>query len=881
MGRRGWRRIGARAWAEHLTKSPEWAGPLSAGSLVSDPRHSALRCRSAALASHSVAPQPACLRGRAVSFITPQRAGEAAWHRRARRQRGAARTLLRVAAAAGLISRHHASGASAPMGGGRGKGGNGDATGTGHDLQWNSGIGRLLQNMQRQSEQQQQLLHALVGGDDWRSPQWRSGKGGGGKGGDQRGGVAQSSGGGTSRVGQRQERGRRTGTGAQARPGDWRCAGCGAYPCYARTSVCFQCKRPRQDRPSPTVQSTGADNGRRLTASANMSTYLGPVGAGGSRPILGTRAPLASRGDSRPSYRVPGASVAAKAEEAKRQPSADDGWQPVRAPRSSRAASAEAAPLSAPTTDVGNLSPTAALPTRNSWAALFEEEQEEREAQQQCDDGDADDADDHDMGTCTADDDGPAQQGDDADPEPTEAELKGIWLNHCAAYRRLERGQPPAPPGVLATVRAQRDGAEQAWRAARTPHPLHKRLRWAENELRAAEAKEAARREELAEHEEQAARRTRDIQAMLDVDAARTARKRDALRALHQEGAQDPSDLPEIGKAARVAITDIGTDIAPMLSAIIEQLGDEHQGIRQDLQLLSTSLGRVEGVLRDAADNALADVDQQRQHHQLRRPTIFDISDDAAPRAKTARRHGDLDVGGRCDETDQAGGTTCVDATATAASQRWTKQAPNAPWRRATTTSSAGAVEEARETLQAATATQPASALPPSPSQTNDLQVAERLAREQAIQQQHEALLRQQMAQQDPGVVAQEEQRRIQREQARVEEMQRHQVAAQMAATAAAAEDARRKEERWASLSPEERDQARRLLEQQAAVGAHVFGSRAAGQMAGLVHQSHVQEAAQEQASQPAGWSEEEVQQLMGMSPEDIARWDHERQSLM
>ncbi len=504
-------------------------------------------------------------------------------------------------------------------------------------------------------------------------------------------------------------------------------------------------------------------------------------------------------------------------------------------------------------------------------------------AQQQCDCDDADDADDRDMATWAADDDGSEHYGDGADAGPSEVELKAVWLDHCAAYRRLEKGQPPAPPGVLAAVRAQRDDAEQAWRAARTPHPLYKRLRWAENDLRAAEAKEAARRAELAAHEEQAARRTQEIQAMLDVDAARTARKRDALRVLHQEGARDINDLPEVGKAARVAIAGIGTDIAPALTAIIEQLGDgdEHQGLRQDLQLLSTSLGRVEGVLRDAADNALADVHRQRQHPHLNRPATFDISDDAAPRGKTARRDGDDDVGGRGDGTNLVDRTTRTDATTPVASQRWTKQAPNAPWRRSATTSSAGAVEEARRVLQVSATSQPGGAPLCSPSQTNDLQVAERLAHEQAVQQHHEALQRQQLVQQDADVAAQEEQRRIQREQARAEEMQRHQVAAQMAASAAAAEDARRKEERWASLSPEEREQARRLLEQQAAVGAHVFGSPAAGQMAGLVHQSRVQEAIHEQASNAAGWNEEDVQQLMGMSPEDFARWDNERQSLM
>ncbi len=807
---------------------------------------------------------------------TPQRSGEAAWHRRARRQRGAARTLLRIAAAADLVSRHHASGHSASMGGGRGKGGDGSAARGEQGARWDADISRILQSLQQQSQQQQQLLRALSGGGASRDAQRRGGKGGGTKGGDPRDRARQPSGGGAD--GQRRGHGRLAGAGPRPRAGDWRCAGCGAYPCFARTITCYQCGRPRHEPSSSAVRGKGVDNGRGLTASAGPAAYLGPIGAGGSRPIIGTRPTAPPRADVCPTQRVPGASVAARAEEARRINSDDDGWQPARPPHARRAPGAEAMP--APNVDVGSSAAASATATRNSWAALFEEEQEERRAEQ-LRDGDERDADaDEDMGSCRGDEEGDEDHGDEAETGPTEAELKAVWQDHCAAYRRLEKGQPSAPPGVLAAVRAQRDDAERAWRAARTPHPLHKRLRWAENELRAAEAKEAARRAELEAHEEQAARRTRELQGMLDVDAARTARKRSALRALHQEGAQDLGPLPEIGKAARVAITGIGADIAPALTAIIEQLGDEHQGIRQDLQLLSTSLGRVEGVLRDAADSELARVQQRRRHAHHHHPAVFDISDDSTTRGGDAR---DEDEGGSAG----GGGTTFKEDTTTApgvatsaAPPRWTKPAPNAPWRKSAATS-AGAVEEARLLLRAAAAAPQSCAPPTSPSQTNDLQVAERLEREQAVRQQQEALQRQQLVQQDPQVAAQEEQRRIQREQCQAEELHRHQEAMQKAATAAAVEDARRKEERWASLSPEEREMARRLHEQQAAVGAQVFGSQAAGQLAEMVHQTHVQELAQGRTSNGAGWDEETVQQLMGMSQEDFAQWDYERQSLM
>ncbi len=53
---------------------------------------------------------------------TAQRVGEPAWHRRRRRQRGTARTILRIAAAGRLIACHHSSSTLRAMPGGRGAG---------------------------------------------------------------------------------------------------------------------------------------------------------------------------------------------------------------------------------------------------------------------------------------------------------------------------------------------------------------------------------------------------------------------------------------------------------------------------------------------------------------------------------------------------------------------------------------------------------------------------------------------------------------------------------------------------------------------------------------------------------------------------------------
>ncbi len=458
-----------------------------------------------------------------------------------------------------------------------------------------------VQSLRARCEQLERIVFGARGG------------GGGDRGGDgDFGDGRRGKGGGKGGSGGReQERGRGGGADVRGRPGDWACLACGAYPCFARTFACYKCRAPRG-------RGEGADNAHKRSAGGlareqRRTAYLGPVGAGGSRPMLG------GLGDGCPSVRVPGASVAARSEEEGRrrrvagtEPN-DGGGGGNRA--AGGGAAAAAAPAAAPP-----------VPTRNSWAELAEEdEDDDGDGALACEVDETGDGargggggglgDDDDVHGAEGDGSDGHERAGDAEEGPTEADLKRSWMSHCAVVRKLEKEHPPVPHGVLAAVRGQRDEAERMWRAARTPHPLHKRMRWAEADLRDAEAKERARRTELAEHLEQAARRTREIEDRLATDVARTARKRQALDALHEEGGV--RGCPTAERAARIAITGIGTDIAPSLMAIIDRLGDGDESVRQDLQLLSTSLGKLEGVLREGAEQAKLD----------RRPARYDISD--------------------------------------------------------------------------------------------------------------------------------------------------------------------------------------------------------------------------------------------------------------
>ncbi len=520
-------------------------------------------------------------------------------------------------------------------------------------------------------------------------------------------------------------------------------------------------------------------------------------------------------------------------------------------------------------------------------------------------DDDADDAGRADHADGNGDDADPAEDGAERGEAAAEADpdhLRQLWDQRCAAVRRLERDPQGFPPELLDAARAQRDAAEQRWRSARRPHPLHKRLRWAEADLREAEAKERAHRDELDVHLEQAERRTQELRQRLQVDEARTARKRQALAALQREGSLHLSQGSE--RAARIAIEGLGADIVPALGAIIRQLGETDDPVRRDLQIVVQSIGRVEGVLRDGTEHDLA----------LRGPACFNIAeDDAGPAADVGDREG----GGGPREaagaaTNAAGGESSHVA---AKSTRWTKPTESAPWRKEMELTSAEAVEEARRRVRPRTqgeqaADQREGGVPAGmdrgcatlaeslqragadPSSTNDLAEAARRAQAAAHLQIQQVHLRQQLPA-DAQHQREEEALRQQRAQNQQEELQRHQAAFQQAAAARAADDDRRRAELLASLTPEELARAAELHARNEAVGAQVFGTPAASHVAGLVQQSHDIAQAQAQDQQQAqrhgtpandgnadAAARNEVDQLMAMSAEDYMAWNDQHHGL-
>ncbi len=722
------------------------------------------------------------------------------------------------------------------------------------------------------------------------------------------------------------------------RPGDWVCLQCGAQPCFARAAKCFRCKAPRNGALAVGVGGTqrGGGGGGAVGRAAPRASYLGPIGAGGTRPLLGRRGEVGgsivgggstSARDKGPAARAPSTSAGAVAparaagdDVAMRGPQGQcapsigadaDGFQEVQPRGGARSwAAVAAAAATAPPAGAGQRpqqrqqlqqSPPA-VRTSNSWEVLGDDmevsdDSSGHDAKEDGGGGAGDPADrvehDHDDEV-----DADQQRADggraDATDEVDADGLRQIWDSRCAVVRRLERDGQGFPPELLQAARDQRDEAERRWRAARRPQPLFKRLRWAEADLREAETKERARQEELDAHLEQTARRTRDLQERLRVDSARTQRKRQALAALQREGALHQTQGSE--RAARMAIEGLGGDIVPALGAIIRQLGAADEPVRRDLQVLAASLGRVEGILREGTEHDLAS----------RGPACFDIATEGSVGAAAGDDREDAGAGhggdGGGGATAPAAGPHCA-----AKSTRWTKPAENGPWRKDADTTSAEAVEEARRRVRARTekddSVEHGAAGAPGggggghiacggdgdtadddPSRTNDLAEAARRDRQAAHRQVQQVLLHQQ-AVADSGQLQEEETRRQQREQIQQEELRRHQAAFEQAAAARAAEEDRRRAELLASLSPEELAQAAELHARNAAVGSQIFGSPAASQLAGLVQQQQQQQRQQQQAllTDHAGTvmdDGDDINRLMAMSAEDLAAWDGQHRGM-
>ncbi len=703
-----------------------------------------------------------------------------------------------------------------------------------------------------------------------------------------------------------------SGTSGTVQQGDWRCPSCGVYPCWARTRRCFKCRAPR---PEGHVGAAGgasparaAGGGGAPAAAVRGDAYLGPRGANGSRPLLGRRAA------SPPAAAAAGGGTACGRGPAQRQASGGNLFPPRAPPTLAKASVADDDGFQTVTRGVrprvGSPPPARGqatavcgngggdLGSSPSWAdvarrapqpaALDDDGGGEDDLDMDGDDGvgyrdNHDDADgltdyNEEEGEGGVDDGGEADGGEDHPGADVEV-LRAEWEKARLAHRRLERSSD-MPPALVAEARRQRDAAEERWRAAKQPHPLHKRLRWAQRDLDAALLKQRTHQEEMERELRQMAERTSFLHDRAAVDEERTSRRRRALQELHNVGGSSAPPAPTTSDsecAARAAVQGIQQELGPSLCAIADKVEDGSPAWTE-LQAAMSTLSQVQAVLlracnADCARRVMAD-GHPPADDAGGSPACFDISGGGSDAG--GARGGQGGDGGRSGQTTTTtAARDCADPTRTeaaakspvAVAQRWAGPARSSAdkwggqaWKKQRDDDGAPAIPPATlgggiVPAAGSAAAAKEAALSHLAARQHQLQLAQAREKEaadaaRARQAEAERMQQAQLAQQQQAAAAAA---------AAAETVKQAQEAVAKAEAEEAQRLARDKQEAAARLSPEERRRAEELFAQQSAIAAVGFGTDLAVQGAGALHQA---------VAAAGGSGHDDVGDIMSMSAE-------------
>ncbi len=595
---------------------------------------------------------PARRRPRRRGAFATRPGGEPAWHRRARRERGQARTLLRIAAAQRLLQSHHSAQrhpqrSSLAMGRGGGGGGPRDGGSSVRD--------QLAQLLGRLDEEA-----AAFGGGIGKG----GGRGGGARGYRAEAGGARGGGGGFGDNG-----GGGSGGAGRQRPmraGDWACPECPFRPNFAFRTTCLRCGAAR-----PT--GGGGRPGQRTADSRR-----GPVGANGSRPLLSNfeaRGAAARAGE--PTYRKPGSSLAAPPARTANIGTGDSQARPGAANRppaehyvsgsvpqgGARDASGEAAACGETKPGEEVKVAASAVPRRGRWADSCPPC--DRMAQ------DDDNSDYADEDAYAEEDEGEDEEAFGWNWQPTPEDLRRSWLQECRAVRALEHVERNCaePSAALLAARGARDRAEQEWKDARDPKPVAVRMGWAQRKFDKAKRALDKQKDNLAEFEQATERRRTELQAKIDEAEARLQERQSQLDSLHREAgdlaASHPADRGG-GYGGGEAEKIVGV-MARELQAFIESLeeGSEARGKANELLAkVATASAKAEARQFDIA----TDPEEEEDETEARRASAGGSCISSTRRSPTWSEN----VHGRWDKNQQ--GAAASASTAAAGDPRRARQ---------------------------------------------------------------------------------------------------------------------------------------------------------------------------------------------------------------
>ncbi len=478
----------------------------------------------------------------------------------------------------------------------RGSGGGGGSDSGNGDSALRRGLRELLDRVERQA----------------------NGGGGGGGGGRDGGGGARDASRGQDGRGRGAQRGSvasgqgsTAGASRAAQPGDWVCRGCHFAPNFAKRRACFHCGRPRSPRGGG--QAAAAAGGQGAAA-------RGPVGAGGQRPLLGGKAAAGSvsaaaapKGTTgaQPSYRVPGASVAARASAG----GVGGSWANV-----ARAAAAQGVTPPPGTGTVASQQSASAGQTdggfdgdgfqlvrgrrgRKAGAGAAAEDDAQGEDAQAAEGGGT-----HDSG-CEGAHDAEGDGGGADEGQPSTEDLRQAWLDEVALVKRL-RGQGLADGHpVMRAACESRDTAERAWRGAKVPAPAAVRLGRAQSRLDKAIGLQADARKAILDAEQAHRDRMATLQATMDECDNRVRMRRQQLREVQQEVGAGGARGAEAQRTQQAAIRRVHEtlcgDVGPTIAALVEQLdtgAPAWTALNGVLGKLAASKAALEGATERSAD---------------------------------------------------------------------------------------------------------------------------------------------------------------------------------------------------------------------------------------------------------------------------------------
>ncbi len=310
------------------------------------------------------------------------------------------------------------------------------------------------------------------------------------------------------------------------------------------------------------------------------------MGAGGLRPLLGGRAEVkggagsaTKEGDKPPTFRVQGASIAAKAAGAS---SSSGTWAEVaraRAPGGATTppqvgtAAARTATPSGQEGDGGDdegFQVVTGRKGRKSSVKAAVGEVGTQGGERPIDESTQQDADDDAMRDARRDD------GDETNELPTTADLQKHWHDEIALVKRLRGQGLPDDHPVMRAACASRDEAEKAWRGSKEPAPASIRLGRAQQKLDRAITIQAEARRAILDAEAAHREKMSALQSTLDECVERVRLRRQQLSAVQEEVGAGSAQMAGARQVQQDAIRQVHEticgEVGPAIAALVEQL---------------------------------------------------------------------------------------------------------------------------------------------------------------------------------------------------------------------------------------------------------------------------------------------------------------------